>query len=199
MPFVPHGKKAGQRRAGEVRREADERVIARVVDRAQFAVRHAPGRALPLCVLVERTLARELPFAGYALVLGALRVVPRGAASDPISFDPRRSDGSAPGPGVLPANEAFHAWLETPRGRLLDPSLFPTLHAGGYHVEREGYVLAEGRDVVRFDLQLHYEELPELSLVGVEESAEYLAKGISFIQKGFPLDLGASSLGVAWG
>jgi hypothetical protein len=197
MPFVPHGRKGKQRRAAESKREADERVIEKVVGRAQFAVRHAPGRCLPLCVLVQRVLSLALPAARYQLRLGALKVVPRGLA-DAIAFDPRREDGTTPNPGILPPDEAFHAWLETPTGGLLDPSIFLTLHAKGYRVDRESYVLAEGREFEQHDLAFVYEELRELELVGLAESEAYLDRAISFVQSGHPLDLGPNFLDATW-
>jgi len=198
MPFVPHGKKAKQQRAADVKREADERVIDRVVGRAQFAVRHAPGHCLPLCVLVQRVLSLVLPAAGYELRVGALNVVPQRGLAEPISFDSRPDNGTSPTPGVLPPGEAFHAWLETPRGSLLDPSIFLTLHAEGYHVDRESYILAQGRKFEQHDLAFLYEELTELELVGLAESEAHLERAVSFVQFGYPLDLGPNFLDVAW-
>lgn len=142
-------------------------------------------------------LSLLLPAARYELRLGALNVVPRGLA-EPISFDPRRDDGTAPNPGPLPPDEAFHAWLETPKGDLLDPSIFLTLHAEGYHVDRESYILAQGRKFVQHDLAFLYEELRELELVGLAESEAHLERAVSFVQSGHPLDLGPNFLDVAW-
>ena len=198
MPFVPHGKKAKQRRDAEARREAHERVIDKVVGRAQFAVRHAPGRCPPLCVLVQRVLCVELPAARYELRLGALNVVPQRGLADPISFDPRRDDGTTPDQGPLRPDEPFHAWLETASGELLDPSILLTLHAEQYNVDPEGYILAQGRRFMQHDLGFLYDELPQLELVGLAESEGHLERAVSLVRFGHPLDLGPNFLDVRW-
>lgn len=198
MAFVPYGKKAKKKREPPFLREADEVLIDHIVTGAQFAVGRAPRHCLPMCMLVERLLARALPAFRYSIRLGALNVLSRDERVEGISFDPRGDDGQAPSPGVLPSGAAFHAWLEDGRGELLDPSILLTLHADGYDVDPAGYFLGGGRQFERHALVFIYEELKELKLIGVDESEDFLARAASFVLRGHPLDLGANFFDLTW-
>jgi hypothetical protein len=113
-------------------------------------------------------------------------------------FDPRLDDGSKREPGRLRRDAGFHSWLESGAGRLVDPSIFLTLHPAGYSVDREGYVLAQGRDFQHGGIRYTYEVLPELQMVGVAESEDHLARAVSLVLHGHPLDLGPNYLDVVW-
>jgi len=200
MPFVPSGKKTKKKREQSVRRATGEALIDHVVMRAQLAAQLAPGLCLPVCVLVQRVLAKTLPARGFALRLGSLHVLSRDPETGSISFDPRNPDGTTPAPGRLPSDTPFHAWLEDSRGELLDPSILVTLHAEGYDVDSETYVHGGGRDFDLQGLRFVYEELHELELLGVKESEEHLDRAVSFVLTGEPHahNLGPNFLDLAW-
>lgn len=164
MPFVPHGKKSKAKRDRSVKVEAREQVIDWAVSVAHH-VMPLRGLCLPQCVLVERLLGERLPPPQFTMKLGALRVFPEGSAGDPIFYDPR-------GPGGI--EDGFHAWLEQPDGRLLDPSICLTLHADGYDVNPAEYTIAGGRSFSSRGHVYLYEELADLEMIGLAETEPVL-------------------------
>ncbi len=178
MPYVPTGKKS-KRKAEKARMaEAHDTIIDDAVSRVRWIVR-GRGLCLPMCVLLQRALAVFVPERPFRLRLGALNVAPLSTDSgiEPISYDPRGVDGIDGG---------FHAWLEDDHGRLLDPSILVTLHADGYDVNPESYLL-DGRRRMPYDqIGLFYDELPELELLGVERSEPALAAQMEFVFTGRP-------------
>jgi hypothetical protein len=176
MPFVPKGKRA-KRKAEKARQaEVHDQVLDKVVVRVHGIVR-GRGLCLPMCVLLQRVLAISVPQRPFHVRLGALYVGPltEDTGIGPISYDPRGPDGIDGG---------FHAWLEDDGGQLLDPSILVTLHADGYDVNPESYLL-DGRRRMPFGaLGFVYEELSELELLGVEESEPALAAQVRFVLTG---------------
>lgn len=189
MPFVRYGKKVDKKRHREVKQEAREAIIDRALGAARVAI-NGPRLCLPMCVLVERILAQVLPAPHFSLRLGSLQVYPEDRRIDPIHFDPRTPDGIDGG---------FHAWLEDTNGLLLDPSILVTLHADGYKVDPQSYFLVGGRNFILSGLRLIYEELPELELLGVEESEPHLARLMALAMRGeLPPAPGMIHLDVGW-
>lgn len=191
MPYVPTGKKT-KRKAEKMRvTEVDDSAIDEAVSRVRWLVR-GRGLCLPMCVLLRRVLAAFVPRRPFHLRLGALNVGPiaKNSGIEAISYDPRGEDGIEGG---------FHAWLEDDRGRLLDPSILVTLHADGYDVDPDSYLLDGRRRMVHGQLGMIYEELPELELLGVESSEPALASQMGFICDGraLPQSL-AIYLDVGW-
>ena len=65
-------------------------------------------------------------------------------------------------------------------------------------MDLDGYFLGGGRRFEREGLVFVYDELPELELVGVDETEGHLARAVSFVLTGAPRDLGPNRLDVAW-
>lgn len=180
--------KVERRRALKKReRERDD-----VVDAAVGALRYAmpgPGLCLPSCVLLQRLLRHFLPSEEFLLHLGSLHVRSQDSTASAITFDPRTPEGIDGG---------FHAWLEDKAGKVLDPSITVTLHDEGYDVNPDTYFLDCGRNFVRHGLLFTYEELPELELVGVEESEPHLARLMALALQGEVLAPRHVYLDVRW-
>lgn len=169
-----------------------ERERDAIVDAAVGALRHAmpgPGLCLPSCLLLQRLLGHFLPSETFRLRLGSLHVHPQDTTASAITFDPRTPEGIDGG---------FHAWLEDKSGKVLDPSIAVTLHDEGYDVNPDTYFLDGGRNFVRHGLAFIYEELPELELIGVEESEPQLAHLERMALTGEPAPAGTVYLDVRW-
>src|SRR5262249_49548948 len=149
MPFVPQGKKSKKKAAQAANVEARERIIDRALGVARVPM-HEAGLCLPMCVFLERLLAKVLPGPPFSIRLGALRVGSRDANVEGIWFDPRDPDGIDAG---------FHSWLEDANGALPDPSICLTLHSHGYAVDPQHYLLATKRQFVHGVLSFTYDEL----------------------------------------
>lgn len=185
MPFIPSGKKASGRRRRDERRAV---IINRAVGGVRLAI-SGPRLCLPTCVLLERTLALVLPLPRFSLCLGSLHVIAEDKRSSPIAFDPRGPDGIDGG---------FHAWLEDANGALLDPSIHPTLNAAGYNVDATSCFVEGGRSFIWAGLEFVYEALPELELLGLDESEPHLAHLMEFALKGERPPPGVLCLDVGW-
>ncbi|RYG16795.1 hypothetical protein EON82_24600 [bacterium] len=186
MPFVPYGKKAPKR--PPIERSVEDAIIERSVRAAWVAISDE-RLCLQMCVLLERILRMVLPSLTFGLRLGSVHVIPEDKTISPILFDPRGPRGIDGG---------FHAWLETPDGRLLDPSILITLDADGYAVDPNRILLVHGRSVVRDELRFVYEDLPDLEVVGVEESEPHLARLMALAMSGAPQAPGTIYLDVRW-
>lgn len=178
----------------ERRRARRQKELARdaIVDVALGGVRLAmpgAGLCLPTCVLLQRILAQSLPGSAFSLRLGSLQVHPQDGTASVITFDPRTPEGIDGG---------FHAWLEDKAGKVLDPSIAVTLHDEGYEVDPNTYFLDAGRKFVRHGLLFIYEELPELELVGIEESEPHLAGLMALALDGEVPEPGLIHLDVRW-
>ena len=121
MPFVPYGKRSAPKRARDMKQEGRARTLDLAIGVARVAI-NGPSLCLPMCVLIERILARMLPPPSFSLRLGSLQLHAVAPGVEGICFDPRTAEG---------IDGRFHAWLENPRGELLDPSIFVTLAARG--------------------------------------------------------------------
>jgi hypothetical protein len=178
MPYIPAGKKSKRKAANARKLETVDSIIDNAVSRVRWIVQ-GRGLCLPMCVLLQRVLAVVVPGRAFHLRLGALNVGPLAKATDvePIAYDPRGQDGIDGG---------FHAWLEDDHDRLLDPSILVTLHADGYDVDPESYLLDGRRRMPYGNLAMIYEELPELELLGVEPSEPALTAQMDFVLRGRP-------------
>ena len=174
---------AKRHRAGK-----QQAVIERTVAAVRFAMPDV-GICLPMCVLLKRFLARELPARPFFLRLGSLHVIPQDGTTDPVLFDPR-------GPGGI--DGGFHAWLEDDSGRLLDPSIHPTLSALGYRVDERNCFIDGGRSFVVDGLAFLYEELPDLEVIGLPESEPHLSRLEAFALTAQRSPPGVIHLDVHW-
>lgn len=165
MAFVPRGKKTRKKWDRERKVDDRERVLDAVISGVRLAIPH-PKLCLPTCVLAQRMLDLLPTIPRLELKLGALAVFPVDEAIAPIAFDPRGPDGIDGG---------FHAWLADERGHIVDPSIFVTLNDAGYDVEAGSYLLIPGPRTIHAGLRFVYEELPELELLGLEESEPALS------------------------
>jgi len=191
MPFVPHGKKTKRRVEKTRQEEAHDQLVDEAVSRVHHLMQ-GRGLCLPMCVLLQRVLAIFIPQRLFHVRLGALNVFPLSneAGLDSISYDPRGPDGIDGG---------FHTWLEDNNGLLLDPSILMTLHADGYDVNPRNYLLDGRRRMPYGPLGLIYEELPNLELLGVEESEPALAAQMRFVLTGIPpMEVLEIHLDVGW-
>lgn len=185
MRYVPVSKKFATKRHRASKQLA---VIERAVAAVRFAMPDA-GICLPMCVLLKRLLARELPARHFFLRLGSLHVIPQDGTLGPVLFDPRGPDGIDGG---------FHAWLEDESGRLLDPSIHPTLGALGHRIDKCDCFIDGGRSFVVDGVAFLYEVLPELEVIGLPESEPHLSRLEAFALTAKRSPPGVIHLDVRW-
>mgnify|MGYP007026487961 CR=1 FL=1 len=182
------GKKAKQRRRKDAKRKRQERIVLGAGGAVRFAVR-GPRLCLPMCFLLQRVLAQQLPDRPFMLRLGSLHVLPEDDRASPILFDPRSPGG---------IDDGFHAWLEDRHDTVLDPSIHPTLSGEVYPLHPDDYFYDSPRQFTFEGMRFVYEVLPELQITGVEESERHLAALMKWAMAGVVPEPGTIYLDVRW-
>jgi hypothetical protein len=194
MAFVPTGKKALRKREAAKAHGAEREAVIEEAVVLSRVLMSDPGLCLPMCVFMERLLQKVLRGSTFTLRLGSLRTYPGDAsiAPEPLFFDPRGPDGIDGG---------FHAWLEDADGALLDPSVFATLADRGFNVNPRHFCRTYARKFWTSNVAFEYEELPELELIGLPETASVLQNWLAWALRrkpDEPFDMGHVHLDVRW-
>lgn len=184
---------------GTKRMTVSDEVLDGAVNRVRYVIPRAK-LCLESSVLLQRVLDSVADGHGFALIVGALHVVPDGGP--PTSFDPRVDPRGADGLSV-PRDAGYHSWLEHPDGTLLDCNILLTLAEDGLSDEDPDYFTCPGRRVKFAKFGLVYEPLPDLEVFGFEKSELHLKRAVGLALNGprggyVHDELGPNRLDIRW-